>query len=92
MTDTGVFRLGARSAKGLSSSMKGEPPKGDTCPYPVDVDVKSPLGGELILSFICLTVTMGRLEEIKNFWKSQNLAAQSFLIPFRVWRRGWLVS
>jgi len=53
MTDTGgVFRLGARSAKGLSSSMKGEPLKGDTCPYPVDVDAKSPLGGELILSFV----------------------------------------
>ena len=76
MTDTGgVFRLGARSAKGLSSSMKGEPLKGDICPYPVDADAKSPPGGELILSFVCLKVTMERVEEIKN---RQKLGTQSF--------------
>ena len=29
--------------------MKGEPLNDDTCPYPEDVDAKSPPGGELIL-------------------------------------------
>jgi hypothetical protein len=42
----GVFRLGARSAKGLSSSMNGEPLNGDAFPNPEEVDVKSPRGGD----------------------------------------------
>lgn len=38
METGGVFLLDARSAKGLSSSMKGEPLNGDTFPNPVDED------------------------------------------------------
>jgi hypothetical protein len=52
ITDTGgVFLLEARSAKGLSSSMNGEPPKRDAAPYPEEEDAKSPRGGDDI--FLC---------------------------------------
>ena len=50
MTETGgVFRLGARSANGLSSSMNGEPLNGDVDPKPLVEDTKSPRGGDDIL-------------------------------------------
>ena len=49
MTDTGVFRVEARSAKGLSSSMNGEPPNGDVDPKALVDDIKSPRGGDDIL-------------------------------------------
>jgi hypothetical protein len=50
MTETGgVFRLGARSANGLSSSMNGEPLNGDVDPKPLVEDTKSPCGGDDIL-------------------------------------------
>ena len=46
----GGARLEAKSAKGLSSSMKGEPLNGEEDPNPPAADVKSPpRGGELIL-------------------------------------------
>ena len=47
MTDTGAaFRLEARSANGLSSSMNGETRNGDTDPKPADDEEKSPRGGD----------------------------------------------
>lgn len=46
-----VVRLEARSAKGLSSSMKGELLNGDASPNP-EVDVKPPLGGDDIFSVV----------------------------------------
>lgn len=50
MTETGgVFRLEARSAKGLSSSMNGEFRNGEVFPNPEDEDVKSPRGGDDIV-------------------------------------------
>jgi len=45
----GVFRLDARSAKGLSSSMKGEPLKGEVFPNPPEPEPKSPRGGDAML-------------------------------------------
>jgi hypothetical protein len=52
MTDTGgVFRLEARSAKGLSSSMNGEFRNGEVVPNPDDADVKSPRGGDDMVFF-----------------------------------------
>ena len=46
----GVFRVDARSAKGLSSSINGEPLKGEALPNPPELEPKSPLGGDVILS------------------------------------------
>jgi hypothetical protein len=47
MTDTGAaFRLEARSAKGLSSSINGDPRNGDTDPKPAEAAEKSPRGGD----------------------------------------------
>jgi len=46
----GVFRLEARSANGLSSSINGEPLKGDPVPYPVEAEAKSPRGGDVIFA------------------------------------------
>jgi hypothetical protein len=52
MTATGgTFRLGARSANGLSSSIKGEPRKGDVFPYPA-VEPKSPRGGDVMFPLV----------------------------------------
>jgi hypothetical protein len=85
MTDTGgAFRLGTRSAKGLSSSMKGEPLNDDTCPYPVDVDAKSPPGGELIPSFVCLKATMEQVRGDKETFEKVKLGNATFLNSFRV--------
>jgi hypothetical protein len=44
----GGARAEARSANGLSSSMNGDPRKGEPLPNPVAVVPKSPRGGELI--------------------------------------------
>jgi hypothetical protein len=47
MTDTGTaFRLEARSANGLSSSINGDPRNGDADPKPAEADEKSPRGGD----------------------------------------------
>ena len=51
----GVFRTEARSANGLSSSMKGDPPKREADPYPVDGEEKSPRGGDDIVQWNTMT-------------------------------------
>ena len=66
-TGTGAaFRLEARSAKGLSSSMKGDPRNGDTDPNAAAEDEKSPRGGDDIVYSVSWPTVRGRQEQINN--------------------------